>query len=103
MAAFGAWHVASNLLVVAFFGADYMILLKRLGRSGRTAASGISLQAAIMAAVFLYPELWLSTLLLAVYAIYTFVLSGLAGAVAKWFGSTKFIMHIDTFLRKRTR
>ncbi|MFC1703007.1 hypothetical protein ACFLZO_00905, partial [Patescibacteria group bacterium] len=103
MAAFGAWHVASDLMIVAFFGADYMIMLKKLGRNGKSAASGISLQAAIMAAIFLYPVFWLSSVLLAVYAMYTFAVSGMAGAAAEKCRRTRFGVRIDIFLRNKTQ
>lgn len=103
MAAFGAWHVASDLLIVAFFGIDYMIMLKKLGKEGKAAASGVSLQAAIMAAVFLYPVFWLSALLLTVYVMYTLALSGVTGAVAERLRKTRLGVRMEIFMRNKTR
>lgn len=75
--AIAAWVAASDLLVVALFGTDHLIALRRYGPAVRTMSSGVAFQTGLMLCVFLWPGTGTFIAVLCVYAVYT---------VASWFG-----------------
>jgi len=76
--AIAAWVAASDLLVVALFGIDHLIALRRYGPAVRAMSSGVAFQTGLLLCVFLWPGASLYVAVLSLYAVYT---------VVSWYGA----------------